>query len=358
MTAHRDRHAGALGARRAGRLAGVATVAALGTVVGVAARRVRARLRAMSSVAPDLRTPLLLLPIAPASLGHARLIRRLLTRTPAPAVPGMTIGSTRASCGDRTPVRVLTVRRSDRGGASAGLLWIHGGGTVIGAPEQARQLCARFADEVDVVIACPEYRLAPEHPFPAPLEDCYTALCWMAEHADELGIDPNRIAIGGDSAGGLLAAATTHLARDRGGPPICFQLLEYPMLDDSAALREVGPDRSFVWSPAANRFGWTSYLGHPPDGDDGVSPYAAPARADDLTQLPPAWIGVGTLDLLYDEGVAYSRRLTDAGVHCELHIVPGMYHGADSIRPSAPTSRAFRDEMVRALTRFVSTDVD
>ena len=353
MSTDRDRGLGTHGGRRAGQLAAVAVLA---TVVGVATTIMRSRLRALSSVAPDLRTPLLLLPIAPASLGHARLIRRLLTRTPLHAEPGIEVGSTRASSGDRTPIRLLTVQRSDRGSTSAGLIWIHGGGTVIGTPKQALQLCARFADELDVVVACPEYRLAPEHPYPAPLEDCYTALCWIHEHADELGIDANRIAIGGDSAGGLLAAATTLLARDRGGPPVCFQLLEYPMLDDRTALRDVGPERSLVWSPAASRFGWTSYLGHPPNEHDAVSPYAAPARSEDLTQLPAAWIGVGTLDLLHDEAVDYARRLTDAGVHCELHVVPDMYHGADTIRPRAPTSRAFRDEMTLALARHLTTE--
>ena len=350
----RGRGVGTHGVRRAGRLA---AIAAVGTIVVLATRIVSTRLRALSTVAPDLRTPLLLFPIAPASLGHARLIRRLLTGTPVPTLPGIEISSMRAWSGDRTPVRVLTVQRSDRSNASAGLVWIHGGGTVIGTPKQALQLCARFVDEVDVVVACPEYRLAPEHPYPEPLEDCYTALCWMHEHAAELGIDPNRIAVGGDSAGGLLAAATTLLARDRGGPAIRFQLLEYPMLDDRTVLRDVGPEQSFVWSPAASRFGWTSYLGHPPNEHDAVSPYASPARAQDLSLLPAAWIGVGTLDLLHDEAVDYARRLTDADVHCDLHVAPDMYHGADSIRPNAPTSRAFRDEMALALARHLSRDV-
>ncbi len=349
MTTDRNRRVEPHGARWPARLV---VVAAIGTIGGLAARIMGRRLQALSSVATDLRTPLLILPIAPASIGHARLIRRMLTRTPVANRPGIEIGSRRASSGERTSIRVLTVEHSDRSRASAGLIWIHGGGTVIGTPEQASKLCARFAEDIDVLVACPEYRLAPEHPYPTPVEDCYTALCWMHEHADELGIDPSRIAVGGDSAGGLLAAAITHLARDRGGPPVRFQLLAYPMLDDRTALRDFEPARSLVWSPAANRFGWSSYLGHLPSRHDPAR-YAAPGRSQNLARLPPAWIGVGTLDLLHDEAVEYAMRLVDADVHCELHVVSGMYHGADSIRPSASTARAFRGEMASALARHL-----
>ncbi len=312
------------------------------------------RLRALRSVSADLRTPALLLPIAPATDRRVRMVRTALRRMPPPAGAGLVVRELFAEQADGPPVRVVTVERKNRADRSAGLVWIHGGGTVIGVPEQAGSLCARFVDELDVVVACPDYRLAPEHPFPAALDDCYATLCWLDAHADELGVDGHRIAIGGDSAGGLLAASLAQLARDRGGPSISFQLLEYPMLDDRTVLRgPVGHDRSFVWSPEANRYGWTSYLGHPPTAGDERA-YAAPARTEDLSGLPPAWIGVGDLDLLRDEAAAYAERLSGAGVPCELHLVSGMYHGADSIRPQAMTARAFRDSMASALVEHLS----
>jgi acetyl esterase/lipase len=189
------------------------------------------------------------------------------------------------------------------------------------------------------------------------LEDCYTALCWLHDAADDLGVDRQRIAVGGDSAGGLLAASLCQLARDRNGPPIRFQLLEYPMLDDRTVLRADLPrERCFIWSPAASRFGWTSYLGGPPRAEDDRL-YAAPARTHDLARLPPAWIGVGDIDLLYEEAVEYAERLRAANVPCDLHVVPGMYHGADSIRGKAETSRRFTARMTEALATGVGVGV-
>jgi acetyl esterase/lipase len=176
------------------------------------------------------------------------------------------------------------------------------------------------------------------------------------EQAATVGVDPARVAVGGDSAGGNLAAALSLLARDRGGPAICFQLLEYPMLDDRTVLRaDHGGRGELFWTPASNRFGWTAYLGHPPVKDDAPD-YAAPARVDDLSGLPPAWVGVGDLDLFFDEDVAYAERLRAAGVPCELHIQTGMYHGADAIRGKAATSRAFRDRMTAALAAALGED--
>jgi acetyl esterase/lipase len=168
-----------------------------------------------------------------------------------------------------------------------------------------------------------------------------------------MGVDPERIAVGGDSAGGGLAAALSQLARDRGGPPIAFQLLEYPMIDDRTVLREPGHRGAFIWTPTSNRFAWTAYLGHVPT-EGALRPYAAPARTEQLEDLPPAWVGVGELDLFHDEDVDYAKRLRAAGVACELHVEPGMYHGADSIMPNAPTSQAFRDQMTEALRAALS----
>lgn len=337
------------------------TLRIAGAVAGVAAvgsaRWLSVRQRALEQVAPDLRTPLVFAPIAPGGPRHLRLVRKLMERELPLAVPeGVQADSCMAAVADRVPIRVLAFERATRRRPSAALLWIHGGGTVIGRPEQSAALCSRWASELDVFVAAVDYRLAPEHPFPIPLEDCYTALCWLHDNAESLGLDPERIAVGGDSAGGLLAAALAQLARARRGPPICFQLLEYPMLDDRTALR---PDpevaRSFVWSPGASRFGWTSYLGGPPtEHDDRL--YAAPARTADVTGLPPTWIGVGSIDLLHDEAVEYARRLREAGVPCELHVEPGMYHGADSIRPRAATSLRFKDVMTAALAAGIGAE--
>ena len=211
------------------------------------------------------------------------------------------------------------------------MLWLHGGGYVMGAAQQDDALCRRFTRELGITVAAVDYRLAPEHPYPAPLEDCYSALTWLA---DLPAVDPARVAIGGASAGGGLAAALALLARDRGKVTPALQLLAYPMLDDRSG---TGPDNPNyrLWSPKSNRFGWTAYLG---DADRQV---AVPARRDDLAGLPPAWIGVGTHDLLHDEDLAYAERLIAAGVPCHVEVVPGAFHGFDQVVPKAAVSRSF-----------------
>ena len=194
---------------------------------------------------------------------------------------------------------------------------------------------------------------------PAPvLDETQQALVERASEmmADELGVDPARIAIGGNSAGAGLAAALTQLAADRGEAPVCFQLLVYPMLDDRTVLRpDHGGTGTFVWTPRSNEFAWTSYLGHPP-GDHDARPYAVPARREDLTGLPPAWIGVGDLDLFHAEDLAYADRLRAAGVPCQVHVVAGMYHGADAFFRTSAAMTAFRAAMKDALSAALSTD--
>ena len=168
-------------------------------------------------------------------------------------------------------------------------------------------------------------------------------------NAAALGVDPERIAVGGNSAGGGLAAGLALLAHDRREVPVRFQLLVYPMLDDRTVTRaDVDASALRVWSVESNRYGWTSYLGQAPGGD-AVSPYAAPARRGELVGLPPAWIGVGTLDLFHDEDVAYAGKLEAAGVACALTVIPGAYHGFDVMAPKARVSRAFRDAQLQAL---------
>ena len=250
---------------------------------------------------------------------------------------------------------VFVYEPEERSRPSGALLWIHGGGYVIGDPAAEHTVCSRYARELGIVVVTPGYRLAPEHPFPAGLEDCYAALRWLHDHADELGIDRTRIAVGGESAGGGLAAALAQLAHDRGEVPVCFQLLIYPMLDDRTALdRDRAP--TLVWTPRSNVFGWTAYLGHPPDQRED-RPYAVPSRRADLSGLPPAWIGVGSIDLFHDEDVAYAERLRAAGVACQVETVPSMYHGAFSLAPAAAvTAETFRSRATAALrTALVTT---
>jgi acetyl esterase/lipase len=211
------------------------------------------------------------------------------------------------------------------------LLWIHGGGYVIGRAQQDDELCRRFARELGITIAAVDYRLAPEHPYPAPLEDCYSALTWLAKLP---AVDPSRIAIGGASAGGGLTAALAFLARDRGEVSPTLQLLAYPMLDDRSGATAENPGYR-LWGPKSNRFGWSAYLGN-------ADPHVAvPGRREDLSGLPPAWIGIGTNDLFHDEDVAYAERLNAAGVPCQIDVVDGAFHGFDLIVPKASVSQAF-----------------
>ncbi len=226
------------------------------------------------------------------------------------------------------------------------LLWIHGGGYVIGSAAQDDAICRHLVRSLGIVVAAAEYRLAPEHQFPLPLHDCYDALAWLTSQRD---VDPARVAVGGASAGGGLAAALALLAQERGEVQLAFQLLSYPMLDDRTATRTDIDERGFrMWNNKANRFGWQSYTGYPP-GSDKVSGLAAPARYDDLSGLPPTWIGVGTLDLFYEEDVSYAERLREAGVPCDLEEVAGAFHGFDSVQPRAGVTQAFRAAQVAAL---------
>jgi len=217
---------------------------------------------------------------------------------------------------------------------------------VLGTAAQDDDLCRQVAEALGIVVAAVDYRLAPEHPFPVPLEDCHDALVWLA---GRLNVDATRIAIGGASAGGGLAAGLALLARQRRVVAPVFQLLVYPMLDDRTATRSDIDERNFrLWDNKSNRFGWASYLGRPP-GSDGVTDLAAPARAHDLTRLPPAWIGVGSLDLFFDEDVDFANRLRQAGVDCRLHIVDGAFHGFDRVAAKKPVAQQFLATQIDAL---------
>lgn len=214
---------------------------------------------------------------------------------------------------------------------AAALLWIHGGGYIIGSARQDDVLCRRFSRELGITVASVDYRLAPEHPYPAALDDCYAALTWLTRQP---GVDAAKVAVGGASAGGGLAAALALLARDRGEVAPILQLLAYPMLDDRSS---DGANNSGyrLWGPKSNRFGWSAYLG------DADPQRAVPGRRDDLRGLPPAWIGVGTHDLFHDEDLAYAERLSRAGVPCQVEVVPGAFHGFDLVAPKAQVSQDF-----------------
>ncbi|SNT38106.1 Acetyl esterase/lipase [Actinomadura meyerae] len=247
------------------------------------------------------------------------------------------------------PVRVF--RPAEREGALPGLVYIHGGGFVLGSVDLYRDDTTAIAAEVGAVVVSVEYRLAPEHPFPAGLEDCYAALTWTAEHAAELGIDPARLAVGGESAGGGLSAAVALLARDRGGPALCFQLLGVPELDDRLDTPSM---RAFTDTPIWHRpnaeLSWDYYLGEGVRGTAGVSPYAAPARAEDLSGLPPAYVTTCEFDPLRDEGLAYAQRLVQAGVPTEIHHYPGTFHGTNLV-PQAAVARRMHTDRIGVLRR-------
>lgn len=250
------------------------------------------------------------------------------------------------------PVLVFTPTPTDT--QRPALIYMHGGGFVLGDADGDRELPAALAAEAGAVVVSVDYRLAPEHPFPAALDDCYSALLWVAEHAAELGIDTRRLGIGGVSAGAGLAAATALLARDRQGPKLCFQLLDVPALDDRLQTPSM---REFTDTPLWNLpnaiHSWNHYLGAPRDRD-GVSPYAAPARAADLSGLPPAYVCVCEFDPLRDEGIAYAQRLIHAGVPTELHTFPGAFHGSSGLIPTAELSRRMRTELISATRRGLS----
>jgi acetyl esterase/lipase len=332
-------------------------VVASAVAVAVAARATMARRAAIGAVPEDLRHPILLLPLQVRSKRMLRLLRRIpMPRSP--VAPGVRVEKRVVPGRDEhPPVGVYVYEPSRRQRPSGALLWIHGGGFVAGDPASYHRDCSRIAADLGIAVVSADYRLAPEHPFPAGLEDCYTALAWLHRGAAELGVDPDRIAIGGDSAGGGLSASLAQMAYDRGDVPVRFQLLVYPMLDDRTVLRtEHAGTGLFVWTPASNRFGWTAYLGHEPQADE-PRPYAAPARRADLAGLPPAWIGVGDIDLFHAEDVTYAQRLTAAGVPCELVVVPGMYHGADGFFDGRAASMTeFRAGLVAALGRALGAE--
>src|SRR5438874_3378113 len=251
------------------------------------------------------------------------------------------------------PIRVLTYRPITSSDPRPVIIHIHGGGFVMGAPEMKDVENRLFASELRCAIYSVDHRLAPESPHPAPLEDIYSVFAWLHANAGQLGLDPARIGIKGESGGGGFAAAAALYARDPQGSKFAFQHLIYPMIDDRTAVRKdlhpyVG---EFVWTQENNYFGWRSLLGDEPGAAD-VSPYAAAARAADVSGLPPTYISVGGLDLFLEENMIYADRLSRAGVPVELHMYPRAYHGFYRVTNARVTKQAEHDNR-EALRRFL-----
>ena len=248
-------------------------------------------------------------------------------------------------------VRCLMYIPNDEKGVRPGYLHIHGGGYVLGSPEMSDIMNLLIARKLGVVICSVDYRLAPEHPVPAPLDDCYAALSWFHETADEWNVDRGRIAIGGESAGGGLAASLAIHARDKGEYAICHQHLTYPMLDNLTGTVEHPGDPltgEFTWTREKNQYGWAAYLGDMP----AVSPFV-PARVESYEGLPPTWIFTAALDLFRDENIRYAQSLLAAGVPTELLVLPGACHGFQRI-PGTRLGRQYRESHLQALGTALS----
>lgn len=321
----------------------LAAVAAVG-IVGLAASRYAVRRKKMAAVAPELRTWAMLSTSIPMNALTLPFIRIAMNIGSSPG-PGVTVTDFRVGA---EATEVLVLAPTKKAAPRPAVLFLHGGGMCAGSAQLETEPAARLVRALDAVVVLPNYRLAPENPFPAGLDDCMATLRWMVEHAGELGIDASRIAVCGTSAGGGLAAAVAQRAFDE-GIPLRAQALVSPMLDDRTALRDdLAGKGELTWSPRSNRWAWTAYLGHEPRSTD-APPYASPARRGDVTGLAAAWIVVGDLETFHDECLDYAERLQTSGVACELVIVPGMYHTAEGVARNAPSMKNLHAGMVNFL---------
>lgn len=247
------------------------------------------------------------------------------------------------------PIEVSVLRPADAQGPRPGVVFVHSGGLMFGDRFSGADLVLDWVDGLGAVLVAVEYRLAPEFPDPYPREDCYAALEWTAGAAETLGIRRDRLMVAGASSGGGLAAGMALAARDRGGPALCGQVLDYPMLDDRGVTASTGQfDGVGVWDRVSNETGWSALLGDARGGPD-VSPYAAPARATDLSGLPPAFIDVGAAEIFRDEAIAYADRIWTAGGDAELHVWAGGFHAFDIFAPHTVVARG----MIRTRNAWV-----
>lgn len=308
---------------------------------------------------PDVREPLdQLLEVMPGGFNsipdivqRRAAVTQMLAALEIPPNPNVTSEDRMVPGPDGAPdIKVRIYRPVDATGTLPGIYFIHGGGMILGDIDGEDAVATSVCEQVDAVVVSVEYRLAPEHPYPAPVEDCYAGLAWMARHAAELRVDPDRLAVYGGSAGGGLTIAISMLARDRAFPALRFQMPIYPMIDDrnetpsSHEITDIG-----LWDRAGNIEAWKWYL-----GDGKPDQYAAPARAEDLAGLPPTYIDVGTLDLFRDEDITFAMRLMAAGIPTELHVSPGAYHAAEVFAPAAPLSERIWTRRFEALRRALA----
>ncbi len=287
---------------------------------------------------PALRRSLSRLPAIDPSKALVRFLGRHATAV-LPGYRNRSVTTTRARAGG---IR-LRIHRSTSGPMGPAVLWFHGGGMVLGSPKQDDRMCADTAAELGITVIGASYRLAPEAPFPAAHQDAFAAWEWVQAHAVELGIDPSRVVVGGESAGGGVAAGLVQRLHDGAGVQPVAQWLFAPMLDDrTAARRELDSLDHLVWNNRANLYGWGAYLGDEPGAEE-VAPYAVPARRTDLSGLPPTWLCVGDIELFHDEVVHYAARLRAADVPVELDVIPGGAHGFEAWAPTAPISLRLLD---------------
>jgi len=293
----------------------------------------------INQIHPTLRKATASFPKLPVTSGFGRALTRsllplLLAKPKLPA--GISIE--RAQTSEGVKLRIYSPAGQK---TRAAMLYIHGGGMMIGSPAMDDALLATTAAELDIVIVSPDYRLAPEHPYPAPMDDCHSAWKWIQDNLPSRGIDGKRIAIGGESAGGGLAAGLVLRLHDEGGSQPVAQWLFCPMLDDRTALdRSLDDLDHYVWNNKMNLVGWRSYLGNS-FGTDQVSAYAAPARRTEFKGLPKAWIGVGDVELFFDENKAYAGKLGATGVACQLDIVAGAPHAFEGLAPDSDLAKDY-----------------
>lgn len=303
--------------------------------------------QAIRAADPDFLIPALRLPLHVTGRTPFRALVRLANAKSTAVLDG--VRTRRADVGTAAaPVSAIIHEPTTRSTPCGALVWCFGGGLISGSAEHVNDVASYFARTHGIIVIVPDYRLAPEHPYPAAIDDCYAALQWTVENSAELGVSVERIAVGGESAGAGLAAAMAQRAYDA-GISLCLQLLIHPMLDDRTVLRaESNREVYLTWTVPSNRYGWTSYLQHEP-GESESRPYAVPARRADLNGLAPAWISVGEVDQFHDECTEYARRLDAAGVPVEVVVVPGAHHGSEVTAPNHPLIVALRSSRDHAL---------
>lgn len=311
------------------------------------------RTRGYNRIAEELRSPFWRIQTPSIGPNMLRILQPASQKATA-CVDGVTLEERQIQRPDGSTLAVYVYRPRDLAPGGPAMLYTHGGGMILGSARRYHVKVSAYARDLGLLVVSAEYRLAPQHPFPAPLDDVYAAYRWLVATAGELSVDANRLAVAGESAGGGLTAALCQRVHDAHDHAPIFQCLIYPMIDDQTTFATPIDERGqLFWSRGSNRYGWACYLGHTPDARS-LPDYAAPARRQTLTGLPPAWIGVGELDLFHDEAVDYGHRLASAGVPCETIEIKGAFHGFDLTSPDTDIARSFRASIIKALRRALA----